>query len=708
MIRQSHQGFAETLLFILNIFLIFLLVFGGYIVVPQWLQPVGRMHPLLLHFPIVLLTMAILFEYFRFRPAFKEEALYQNFTTVLLLGGSLLAALTAVMGFFLAKEPGYSGNILQWHKWTGASVVWLSSAIYWFRDKEWYRTSLARAMSALTFIAVILAGHYGADLTHGENFILAPIRTAAAPVPIDQALVYQDVIQPIFNAKCISCHNEDKVKGKLMLTDSLAVLKGGKSGKLFVSGDAKMSLLLQRVYLPMEDDKRMPPSGKPQLTDDELTLLYLWVKSKPKFKQKVVDLPASDSLRTFASKVLSPASSGEAYDFSAADDKTIAELNNNYRIVRTLAKESPALSVNIYNKRIYTPKVLDELSSIKKQVVSLNLNKMPVKDAELKTIAGFENLRSLSLNFTDIDGSGLKELKGLKYLKVLSLAGTKIKAEHLKQIIGIKSLTEVVVWNTGIKPDDIKQLRKLNSKINFVEGFQDDGKPIRLTMPLVKSKDYVYTKPFELLISHPINGAVIRYTMDGTDPDSTKSPIYKPGIIIDKDVTVKVRAYKDGWYGSDIVMLNYDKGTYTPDSSYIDNNGGGKMLIDKELGSFEPYDRKWVGVPFEMVVHLVFNTPVSLKTIGLGCLRLNGQQILFPGEVEILGGMDKRKLTVIGRIKPPKPLKDDPDKRSVFTGTLSTDQPLRYFEVRVKPVKPQSWFPPQKPANVWVDEIFFN
>ncbi|MFD2147041.1 FN3 associated domain-containing protein [Mucilaginibacter antarcticus] len=474
-------------------------------------------------------------------------------------------------------------------------------------------------------------------------------------------------------------------------------------------GDAKMSMLLKRIHLPIEDDKRMPPSGKPQLTDDELTLLYLWVKNKPKFKQKVIDLPTTDSLRIFAAKVLSPASSTtETYDFSAADEKTIAGLNNNYRIVRTIAKESPALAVNIYNKSVFTPKVLDELSAVKEQVVSLNLNKMPVKDAELKTIASFENLRTLSLNFTNIDGSGLKELTKLKYLKVLSLAGTKVKSEYLKQIAGIKSLTEVVVWNVGLKPDDIKQLRKINNKINFVEGFQDDGKPIRLNMPQIKSKQYVYTKPFELLISHPINGAIIRYTMDGTDPDSVKSPIYKPGIIINSDVTVKARAYKAGWYGSDVNMVNYNKGTYTADTAVIDNNGGGKMLIDKELGSFGPYDGKWVGVPFEMVIHVTFIKPVSLKTIGLGCLRLNAQQILFPGEVEIRGGTDKRKLTFIGKTKPAKPSKEDPDKRSVFEAELNTDRPLSYFEIRVKPVKPQSWFPPQKPANVWVDELFFN
>jgi hypothetical protein len=283
-----------------------------------------------------------------------------------------------------------------------------------------------------------------------------------------------------------------------------------------------------------------------------------------------------------------------------------------------------------------------------------------------------------------------------------------MKANDLKPLIGLKNLTELVVWNTGISTDDLQELRKLNSKIRFVEGFRDDGKPIKLTVPQIKNKQYVFSIPFELLISHPISGAVIRYTMNGTDPDSIKSAIYKPGIIISSDVNIRARAYKKGWYGSDIVNINYNKGTYIPDTAIIDNNNGGKMLIDQELGSFLPFDGKWVGVPFEMVINVTFIKPVSLNTIGLGCLRLNGQQILFPAEVIILGGTKKRKLTEVGRIKPAKSLKNDPDKRTIFESKLTTNKPLTYFQIRVKPVKPQPWLPPQKVASVWVDELFFN
>ena len=110
MIKNSYKGIAGNLLFALNIFIIVLVIAGDSLVIPVWLQPIGRLHPMILHFPIVLLILAMLMEFFRFRSTFANERLYDQFTTVLLLSGALLAAITAIMGLFLAREPGYDSN----------------------------------------------------------------------------------------------------------------------------------------------------------------------------------------------------------------------------------------------------------------------------------------------------------------------------------------------------------------------------------------------------------------------------------------------------------------------------------------------------------------------------------------------------------------------------------------------------------------------
>jgi len=717
MIKSSHKGFAENLLFALNIFIIFFLLFGDDIAIPQWLQPVGRIHPLILHFPIVVLIMAMVLEFFRFKESLRTEKLYHDFTTYLWLTGALFAAITAIMGLFLSKEPGYEGDTLQWHKWFGISVVFVSTLIYWFRNAKWYSPKIARSGAAATILCLIIAGHYGADITHGENFVLAPVwHPEKKLVPIDKALVFNDVIEPVFESKCISCHNPDKTKGGLMLIDEKSVLKGGKDGKLFIAGQPQLSLLLQRIHMPEGEKKHMPPSGKTQLTADEMTLLYLWIKENAEFKRKVIDLPASDSLRVLAATFLKPVEE-EQYDFAAADDKLIKKLNNNYRVIYPIAQESPALGVNIYNKSSYTPKALEELSGIKKQVVTLDLNKMPVKDAELKTIAQFENLHTLNLNFSDITGNTLKELAPLKHLKTLSLAGARLDPKAVKQIGLLKSLTEVALWDTGIPDDEIAELQKSNKHIDFIKGFKDDGKPIKLNDPQVKNTSFVFTKPLPLELSHPIKGTDIRYTTDGTDPDSVKSMLYKPGIMISQNTAIKAKAYKPGWLGSDIIQFNFYKSTYTPDSiSFIAgpnekySGDGAKTLIDKDLGGNNFGNGKWIGSQKDLVVYMQFNKPVDLHTITLNCMRNIGVQLFLPVGIEIWGGTDAAHLKLLSKVIPAAPKKDDPFIVKGIDCKLLTTHPLSCLKIIAKPIqKLPSWDPVKKqPGWVFMDEIFLN
>ncbi len=149
---------------------------------------------------------------------------------------------------------------LQWHKWLGVSVVFISSIIYWLRDAKWYSANIARSGAVATVLCLIIAGHYGADITHGENFILAPVwHPEKKLVPIDKALVFRDVIEPVFENKCISCHNPDKTKGGLMLIDEKSVLKGGKDGKIIIPGQPQISLLLQRHFTCPRSEKSTCP-----------------------------------------------------------------------------------------------------------------------------------------------------------------------------------------------------------------------------------------------------------------------------------------------------------------------------------------------------------------------------------------------------------------------------------------------------------------
>ena len=723
--KSNLKGYAENLLFAFNIFILFLVIFESKITVPSWLQPVGRMHPMLLHFPIVILLLAMVLEFFRFKTKYRTQEFYQSFTANLLLAGILFSAVTILMGLFLSKEEGYEGPVLQWHKWLGVGILFLTSIIYWVRNARWYNDRAAKAGALVTTFSLIFVGHYGAVLTHGENFILEPVTLAETPtVPLEEAIVFEHVIQPIFEKKCISCHNPDKLKGKLMLTDAESLLKGGKTGKLFVAGKPELSLLLKRIHLPLDDKKHMPPKSKVQLTPEETALLYLWVKADADFNKKVIDLPTDDSLRLLAAAFLKPAETKEiAYDFAAADEETIQKLNTNYRVVAPLAKESPALAVNVYNKQAYNAKTLADLKEVKLQVVSLELNKIPVKDADLKNISQFQNLRRLNLNFTDITGKGLAELATLKHLESLSLSGTNINYKDLqRQISAFKNLNTITLWNTGLTAPEIEKLQQAHQQINFISGFKDDGTtPIKLNPPQLKNSSPIFGQTLPLQLHHPIKGVAIRYTTDGSEPDSINSPIFKSGMTLTSMTTMKTKAYKPGWLGSDVAVFNFYRSAYKPDSvrlvyplNRVHQASGARTFFDGELGSFNAnspaWANNWAGF-YKKDMELIseFKKPVTLTAVALNILIESENNIFPPATVEVWGGPAKDKLQLLTTLKPDQPQKVNKPVIKLIEAKFKP-QPVSYLKIIAKPVPElPAWHRSKgKPALLLIDEAFLN
>jgi hypothetical protein len=97
--------------------------------------------------------------------------------------------------------------------------------------------------------------------------IFSAARAGAAEVS------FQHEVWPIFKRHCIGCHSEQKKKGGLRLDDVAALLKGGKTGPLFVSGKPDDSLLIDEVT---GDDPEMPQNDAP-LSRSKVKLLMDWI-----------------------------------------------------------------------------------------------------------------------------------------------------------------------------------------------------------------------------------------------------------------------------------------------------------------------------------------------------------------------------------------------------------------------------------------------
>jgi uncharacterized membrane protein len=723
--KGRRQEYIGNFLFVLNVFVVFLLIFESKLVVPVWLQPFGRMHPLILHFPIVLLLLSMVMEFFRFRTTYQADGFYQYFTSNLLLVGVISSGITVIMGLFLSQEEGYTGSVLLWHKWAGIGVFFMASIVYTCRNFTWYKGGAARGGALLTTLCLILAGHFGAALTHGDNFIWQPVLTLNQPVvPLEEAILFDHVIKPVFEQKCISCHNPEKLKGKLILTDSASILKGGKTGNLFVAGKPEESLLLKRIHLPLADKKHMPPSGKTQLTPDEMELLYLWIKGDAPFHGKVTELPASDSLRLVAATLLRrDENTAEMFDFPAADPQALEQLNTNYRVVSPLAKESPALTVNVYNSAAFTPKTLDELKAVRHQIISLELNKMPVKNEDLKTVSQFENLRRLNLNFTQVTGVGLQALTPLKHLNSLSLSGTKINYQDLQRYLpDFKRLNTLALWDTGLSASEIEQLQAANKNIEIIGGFLDDGShPIKLNLPRIKNKFLVFEKSLPLELFHPVKDVQIRFTTDGSDPDSLTSTLFTGETTLRESTIIKARAYKKAWLSSDVATLNVYRSGYKPDTvillsrlNRVHQANGARTFFDHQLGSFNAnspaWANNWAGViNGDMVLVAEFRTPKLISSVALNTL-VETETFIFPPEsIEIWGGPSQDKLELIARMKPDLPQ----DYSKPFIRLIDCSfkaQNVSCLKIIAKPVmKLSAWHKRKgKPALLLVDEIFIN
>ncbi|WP_158859516.1 c-type cytochrome domain-containing protein [Lunatibacter salilacus] len=719
-------GIAEGILFAGNVLLLYFLLFESYLTIPVWLQPFGRMHPLMLHFPVALLLLALLMEFFRFVPEYRNLEFYKNFTRYLLLFSVLTALVAALMGIFLSLEEGYAGSaVLDWHKWSGAGLVFLASLLYAFRNHPSYTQNVARIGTGVTAVALVLAGHFGATLTHGENFILGPVLQArTVTVPFEEAQVFDHLILPVLERKCNSCHNPSKSKGELVMTTEEGLLRGGKNGVLFVDGNPEESLLLERIHLPESEEEHMPPSGKPQLTDSEKALLEYWVKANLPIETRVATLPATDSLRMLAVSFLNPTPSEPSYDFPSADPSTVQNLNTEYRSVVPLSKDSPALDVTLFNASKYTPSSLEELIAVSEQVVGLHLAKMPVTDSELKTIGRFENLSRLNLNFSEISGTGLVELAGLKQLRHLSLSGTGVDYASVKDLAekmpGLRTLT---LWNTPLTYAELDDLRRDYPGLELVSGREETAEDmLQLNLPRLANASNIFRDTMMLNIGHPIRDVEIRFTLDGSEPDRENADVFVLGeTVLEEGKLVKARAYKEGWLGSEVATFNVYQNRHLPDSvtllsrlNRVHPANGANTFFDGEMGTFNAnspaWANNWAGfLRNNMELLFRYHEAVSVGSIAMRVLVEPETVIFPPASIEVWGGNDPDNLKLVGKMSPKQPSAEG----KPYIELVTCDFPAfdgRYFKVIAKPVEKIPDWSRRKggAALLLVDEMFVN
>jgi mono/diheme cytochrome c family protein len=631
------------------------------------------------------------------------------------------------MGFFLSKEGGYDETILFRHKLFGVITAILAYGMLLIYRSTGEKKNIFGITTIATTLLLVVASHFGSNLTHGEGFVWQPLRgeeKLEEEKITDSSTLFAAAIRPVLKRRCFSCHNASKAKGKLVMTSDEKLLAGGKNGPIWKAGDAMNSHIIQNINLPEDDKKHMPPADKPQLKEEEIKLLYDWIQSGADIKKQLREYSETDSLKVFATKFISSPTNEvkeKEYPFSAASAETIQKLNDPFCSVFPLSQHSPALQADFFVREKYNPQKLEELLKVKEQLVVLNLANMPVTDAEIKTVSKFTNLEKLVLNNSSVTNKGIAELVKLKLLQSLSLAGTGIDKKAIPDILKFRSLKEVFAWKTGITGQDIEAIKNKNKEAIFNMGYvPEKGEVLTLTPPVIKNETVILSENETVELKHQIPGVVIRYTTDGTIPDSTTSPVYKEPFTINGYTTIKARAIKNGWYSSPVLETSfYKKGIQpqraelltTPNEKY--KGEGGITLIDSKKGTIGNFtEASWLGFreqPFSAVFY--FEKPQTISNISISYALSVQAYIMPPTEIEIWGGENINKLKLLKKIYPPQITKEE--KNVVKNEAKKIEFPpisAQCFKIIAKNITKLPTWHPGKGQKGWVfiDEIFFN
>ncbi|WP_370871250.1 DUF1549 domain-containing protein [Algoriphagus sp.] len=261
-----------------------------------WLsQLFGRLHPMMVHFPIALILAAVVMELFtlgKFRHSFRSGIRF------LVIIGTISALFAALMGWFLAENEGLTGSTLDLHRIVGVVSAGFSVLLLVLLRKSELNPSASsiktyRFFLFLTGIGIGLAGHFGAALTHGEDYLTevlpknsdeqAPesltvdIATFASTLSPDQEIQLVTNVRSILAHNCYKCHSGAKTEGKLRLDEKEFVFAGGENGPVIIPGNPGQSELIRRISLSKNHKEVMPEKGK-LLSKEEIQLLTFWLE----------------------------------------------------------------------------------------------------------------------------------------------------------------------------------------------------------------------------------------------------------------------------------------------------------------------------------------------------------------------------------------------------------------------------------------------
>jgi len=669
----------------------------------------SKLHPLIVHLPIgVLLFAGLMFGLKKWQSTKQYD---QAISLALAL--SFVSALWAVVtGLFLAKNGDYDVDYLAKHKWLGIATTAFTLILYLsFRRKKENHLDLVLFLISIALVGV--TGHFGGTLTHGADFLTkSPVQKKnALPDDLENAKVFDQIISPILEKKCVSCHNSNKQKGELLMTSMAELLKGGENGPIFDFEQPEKSEFLTRIHLPKTEKLHMPPKGKVQLNDNEIKLLEWWVQNKACDDCVVAETTKSEEALLVLNEIKEEDVSIKPYS-----QKQVAALAKQGVLISSASESSPFLSLTIQNEDQVSPSMIKAMKPVKKNIKQLNVSFSKFDMKLVNFIADLKNLEVLQLQQSSITDEGISKLRNLPNLKTLNVYGTQVSDNSVKSLAMLQNLERIYGWNSELTTEGFNELQDQRPNLSIERGVElDESMITKLNPPTILSEEVLFNDNMEIEIESYLKNAKTYYTTDGSEPDST-SYLYEEPIRIETSKTIQAITYKKGWKPSKITSQEYIKLgakfksaslSAPPKKPY--QAEGGRTLIDQRKSDPDFANGYWLGYEgMDVSVVLELEEKTECKTVFVSALNSPGSWIFYPTGMEVSLSEDNKTYS--------KPIRVDINM-DVREGTET-----KYFKVDVPPtsakfvkvklnsqLKNPSWHPePGGPSWLFIDEVFLD
>ena len=432
---------------------------------------IGSFHPLLLHLPIGLwfAICALMAASVFVRGSVPRSIVYG--LTVLTFVSALL---TFSAGFILYLGGGYGRATIELHMYSSLAFL-VSLAVFLISYASANRPRFEWLSAGVTTAVLLIAGHAGGVITHGDPLDRAPWRIFAERANHDlesmdevaSGRVFDALVIPILEDKCMACHGVERAKGKLKMNTYAALLKGGSKGACLLPGDSAGSLMIQRINLPLDDDKRMPPADKEQLSSDEAAFLDWWVSSALSEEQSIESISFPVEQQTYVQSIIGDDPVAIQARSAKARSKDLllryADFQTRYpgllvqSVVGEALFELSSASLMGYDET----HVRAALEPLVDSLIRIDWNRRQLDAAWAKlfsTAAIVEVLNISDSRFSEEDL--LLLLSAMPELKKLNLTGTGFADEHVDSIGAHSNIETIVLTGTELSETGYQKLIK--------------------------------------------------------------------------------------------------------------------------------------------------------------------------------------------------------------------------------------------------------